>query len=104
MISPNSRYAQVGTASLVVTNNGSSTELHYFKRRFSPAVTGQVTFVRHLVVQGDRIDNITAKYLNDPTLFWRICDFNQVLRPEDLTDTPGETIQVALPLFTASNR
>jgi hypothetical protein len=104
MISPGSRYAQVGTASLQVVRNGQPLEIKFLRRRFIPPLVGQVSFVNHLVRQGERIDNITAKYLNDPTLFWRVCDFNQVLRAEDLTDTPGTIIDVALPLFTVPSK
>jgi hypothetical protein len=104
MIAPNSRYAQVGTASLTVTRNGQPAEIRYLLRRFIPPVTGQLTFVRHQVRQGDRIDNITAKYFSDPTLFWRICDFNQVLRPNELTDTLARTIEIASPMFTGASR
>jgi hypothetical protein len=104
MITPNSRYAQVGTATLNVTRNGLVTPIAYLRRRFIPPVTGQISFVRHTVRQGDRIDNITAKYLTDPTLFWRICDFNGVLRPDELTNTLARVIEIALPLFTESSR
>lgn len=30
----------------------------------------------HTRVQGDRLDNIAARYLQDPTLFWQLCDAN----------------------------
>jgi hypothetical protein len=100
MITPNSRYAQVEIATLSVTRNGLVTPIRYLRRRFIPPATGQVTFVHHTVRQGDRIDNITARYLTDPTLFWRICDFNGVLRPDELTDTLARVIEIALPLFT----
>ena len=66
-----------------------------------PAATstlaGTVTLVEHLVGQSDRLDNITALYLGDPTQFWRICDANLALNPDELTDEPGETIRIALP-------
>ena len=43
------------------------------------------------MVQGDRLDNITAKYLGDPEQFWRMCDANGAMRPEELTETIGST-------------
>jgi hypothetical protein len=104
MIAPTSRYAQVATDSLQVTRKGLSVEIRFLKRRFIPSLAGQVTFVRHVVRQGDRIDNIAAKYLNDPTVFWRLADFNIVFQPRELTDTLGRTIEVALPLFAGSSR
>ncbi|RPI88962.1 MAG: LysM domain-containing protein, partial [Planctomycetaceae bacterium] len=51
----------------------------------------------HLVTEGDRLDNITARYLGDPTQFWRVCDANLVLLPDELSDEPGESIRIALP-------
>jgi hypothetical protein len=48
------------------------------------------------VKQGDRVDNIAARFLGDPTQFWRIADVNVVLRPSELTDTLGNTIEIAL--------
>ena len=50
------------------------------------------------MTQGDRLDNVTAKYLGDPTQFWRVADANDTLRPEELTAEIGRTITIALPL------
>jgi hypothetical protein len=30
----------------------------------------------HHVGKGDRLDLLAARYLQDPTLFWRLCDAN----------------------------
>lgn len=30
----------------------------------------------HRKVDGDRLDLLAARYLNDPTAFWRLCDLN----------------------------
>ena len=49
------------------------------------------------MTQGDRLDNITAQYLGDPEQFWRICDANNVLAPNELTDTLGRIIRITLP-------
>jgi hypothetical protein len=51
------------------------------------------------VVQSDRLDNVAARYLGDPTQFWRICDTNYVFSPSELTDTVGRVITIALPKF-----
>ena len=39
----------------------------------------------HTVVEGDRIDLLAHKYLGDPTLWWVICDFNDIAFPLELT-------------------
>ena len=100
MIDPTSRYAGIETSRITVTDgDGVSRELRYVKRRFIPSAEGMMTLVEHIVAQGERLDNITARYVGDPTQFWRICDANNVIRPDDLTDTVGGTIVIALPSF-----
>ncbi len=47
----------------------------------------------HLMKQGHRIDHLAAQYINDPTGFWRICEVNDVMLPEALS----EQQEVAIP-------
>lgn len=97
MFDPDSRYAGVPTTTIeVLASNGSRRELRYVQRRFLPSPEAQLEFARHIVEAGDRLDNITARYLGEPTQFWRICDANRVLAPEELTNTPGQTIRILL--------
>lgn len=43
--------------------------------------------------QSDRIDRIAARFLGDPTLWWRILDENPLV--QDVHDiTPGEQIRI----------
>ena len=49
------------------------------------------------MIQGDRLDNITAKYLGDPEQFWRLCDANAAVRPDELTETIGAKVRITLP-------
>jgi len=39
----------------------------------------------YTVVEGDRIDLLAYQYLGDPTLWWVICDFNDIAFPLELT-------------------
>ena len=48
-------------------------------------------------VTPDRIDRLSAQYLGDPLAYWRLCDANGVLQPEELTANPGSTIAIPLP-------
>jgi hypothetical protein len=50
----------------------------------------------HLVVAGDRLDLLAHGYLGNPELFWRICDANAALRPEELTDELGRLLAIPL--------
>jgi nucleoid-associated protein YgaU len=52
---------------------------------------------QHTVTQGERLDNITARYLGDPEQFWQICDANNEMRPDDLTKEIGSIIRISMP-------
>ena len=52
---------------------------------------------RALVTEGDRLDNITAAHLGDPEQFWRICDANRAMRPDELTRGLGRRLRITLP-------
>jgi hypothetical protein len=49
------------------------------------------------VIQGDRLDLITARTLGDPEQFWRVCDANDAMNPPDLTAQPGTAVRVPVP-------
>ena len=36
--------------------------------------------------QGQRLDHLAAHYLDEPTAFWRICDANDAMLPEALSE------------------
>lgn len=96
MFDPTSRYYPLKTATLAVTDsNGLPREVRYVKRRFIPSEVTP-TLVEHQMLQSDRLDHITARYLGDPTQFWRVCDANRVLRPEDL-EVVGRVVRIAFP-------
>ncbi|MDQ3253704.1 MAG: LysM peptidoglycan-binding domain-containing protein [Acidobacteriota bacterium] len=100
MFDQTSRYANLVTVTISVTDpDGAPREIRYVRRRLIPPAEALTALVEHTVVEGDRLDNITARYLGDPTEFWRVCDANNVLRPADLTDEIGRIIKIALPEF-----
>lgn len=75
----------------------------YVTRRFVPAPERFQDLQHHIVTQGERLDNIAAKYLGDPQLFWQLCDANRAMRPEDLTDSPGQKLRITLPAGITGN-
>jgi len=98
MIDPTSRYAQVADAEItVITAGGEARTVRYKRRRFPPPPEAQTVVALHRVSQGDRLDNLTAAYLGDPTQFWRLCDANLVFRPDELTEELGRYIRIATP-------
>jgi hypothetical protein len=97
MFDPRSRYAPLADAEITVMTGGELRTVRYKRRRFPPAPETQTVVALHRVTQGDRLDNITAAYLGDPTQFWRVCDANLVFQPDELTEELGRTIRIATP-------
>lgn len=91
---PTSRYALTPTGCFV---RADGTPVTYLKRRFVPAPEKFALLQWHRVVQGERLDNIAAHYLGDPEQFWRLCDANRALRPDELTETIGRRLAITLP-------
>ena len=91
---PSSRYHGIGTAKLTTTDGRA---IVFLKRRLVPAPEEFALIQEHSIVQGDRLDNLTAKYLGDPEQFWRLCDANGAIVPDELTETIGGTVRITLP-------
>jgi hypothetical protein len=97
MFDETSRYYEIETTTLNVAGpDGETREVRYVRRRFIADAKGMTTLVEHTVTQGDRLDNITDRYLGDPTLFWQVCDANDVMQPEELEET-GRAIKIGMP-------
>jgi nucleoid-associated protein YgaU len=100
VIDPTSRYAGVEVATTTVPDGvGGERTVRYLRRRFPPQPATLPTLAEHTVVRGDRLDIITAQYLGDPTQYWRICDANLSIHPDELTaaDRVGESLRVPVP-------
>lgn len=91
---PTSRYYGIETTTIEAPDGKTYA---YLRRRFAPQPERFTTLQEHAVVQGERIDNITARYLGDPLQFWRVCDANRATRPEELTEEIGRRLRITLP-------
>ena len=91
---PNSRYAGIETTTLELPDGSQTSHL---RRRFVPQPERFALLQLHTVRQGERLDNITAHYLEDPEQFWRLCDANRATRPDQLTGQPGRQLRITLP-------
>lgn len=98
MFDSTSRYSSLPVLTHTATgSDGEPRSIRYASRRFIPDTSAGVTLTEHTVRQGDRLDNITARTLGDPVLFWRIADANLSMEPETLCDEPGFRIIISLP-------
>lgn len=49
---------------------------------------------RHIVDEGERLDHIAFQYYRNAERFWRICDANLTVRPDELTAQSGRVIDI----------
>ncbi len=88
-----SRYHNIETARWTAPDGR---EIVCLRRRFLPETGNLVVLAEHTVTQGERLDNITARYLGDPEQFWRLCDANDCMYPTELTDEIGRRLHIPL--------
>jgi hypothetical protein len=91
---PNSRYYTTGTSSLTAPDGRT---IVYLRRRFVPPPDRFALLQEHTVTDGERLDNLTAQYLGDAEVFWRLCDANGAMQPDELTETVGRRLRITLP-------
>jgi|SRR5882672_704041 len=94
LFAANSRYLGIETATL---STADGRNIAYARRRFVPQPEQLAQLQQHSVTQGERLDVISAQYVGDPELFWRIADANRAMRPEDLVATIGRVLRICLP-------
>lgn len=94
LFQPTSRYHGIETVTLTTADGTISA---YLRRRFVPPPERFTLLQEHVVTQGERLDTIAAQYLGDPEQFWRICDANGAMRPEELTEVVGRRLRITLP-------
>jgi nucleoid-associated protein YgaU len=68
----------------------------YLARRIIPQAATYTSLRGYVIVEGDRLDNLAAKFLGDPLLYWMICDANGASDPDELTAQPGRAILIPL--------
>jgi hypothetical protein len=91
---PDSRYYGLATKQWT---RADGVEISYVQRRLVPPPENFATLQEHRIEVGDRVDNLAAKYLADPLQYWRLCDGNGAVRPNELTEVIGTTIRITLP-------
>ena len=88
MFTQRSRYIAVADA---VYQGADGHAVKYKVLRVTPDTQALQT---HTVAEGDRLDLIAFQQYGDPEQFWRICDGNHALRPDDLTRDIGARLVI----------
>ncbi len=90
---PSSRYHGIATMKL---ERAGEPVIVYLARRFVPQPERFSVLGEHVVTSGERLDHIAARHIGDPELFWRLCDSNRAIRPDDLLEL-GRRLVITLP-------
>jgi nucleoid-associated protein YgaU len=90
---PTSRYYG---AQVEMFTGSDGVQVAYLQRRIIPQPDIYTATTDYVVVDGDRLDALAAKFLGDPLLFWMICDANGSDDPDELTAQTGRTIQIPI--------
>jgi len=90
MFAPGSRYAKVPIA-VFIDRDGRARPYVMLRSIPPPAPTRQ----RHEMGDGERLDHVAARAFGDSEQFWRLCDVNTELRPDDL-EVVGRRITIPL--------
>ena len=90
---PSSRYYGAQTEQFILPDG---TPVMYLARRIVPQASTYTATQTYVIADGDRLDNLAAKFLGDPLLHWMICDANGATDPDELTAQPGRTILIPL--------
>lgn len=82
-----SRYADVQDHQIV----RSGEVIRYKGMRIIPDTPA---YTRHRIQFGERLDHIAHIFYQDPARFWRICDANGAMWPDDLTSDADRTLWI----------
>ncbi len=93
MFAITSRYQGIPTAVLTLPDGR---QIVYVRRRFVPHPEDLTQIGEHVVLPGERPDQIAAQEFGDPEQSWRLADANRALEPDELT-TPGRHLRITLP-------
>jgi hypothetical protein len=98
MFDHTSRYYNLEIATLELPDGRT---LSYVRRRFLPQGDAMPLLAEVSVAQGERIDLLSYRTLGDPLAYWRICDANNAMNPQDLieeaTGDPSRLLRVPMP-------
>lgn len=94
MFDPQSRYAALEKTTKTLPDGRTAA---FVRRRFLPQGNTLPLLQQTPVLQGERLDLLTARTLGDPEQFWRVADANNAMNPLELTQIPGRVLRVPVP-------
>ncbi|HEV2690414.1 MAG TPA: hypothetical protein VGV35_17780 [Bryobacteraceae bacterium] len=93
---PSKQSSRYYGSAIETLTTASGKDVVYLQRRIVPQPDIYTSLQDYVVLEGDRLDNLAAKFLGDPLLFWMICDANGATDPDELTAQVGRTIKIPI--------
>jgi hypothetical protein len=98
MFDHTSRYYNIEIATLELPGDRT---VSYVRRRFLPQGDRLPLLAEIGVVPGERLDLVSNRTLGDPLAYWRICDANNAMNPQQLMDEvaadPNRRLRIPVP-------
>jgi hypothetical protein len=89
-----SRYYAIETTTLADANGR---VIAYKRRRFLPPAERLQIFAEVTLLQGDRLDVVTARTLGASEQFWQVCDANSAMNPFDINAENLSSVRIPMP-------
>ena len=83
-----------GTSTGTDAGAGGKDAVLYLARSILPLASTFKPQTTYTILAGDRLDNLSAKLLGDPLLYWMLLEANNVSDPAVLCSVPGRKIVV----------
>lgn len=87
-----SRYLGVEDAEMV---DDQGRVVRYKRTRLVPPTAASYS---HVVRSHERLDHVSFEHFRDSERYWRICDANLAMWPEELVERPGRRILIPPPV------
>jgi hypothetical protein len=93
MFDSKSRYSDTRVKTLKITLPDARV-VAYKEVRMSPPSAATLSTKEMVSLPGERLDQLSARALGDPELFWKICDANLVMDPLTLSMTRPSVFKI----------
>jgi hypothetical protein len=93
LLPANSRYQGLPTRTWTAPDGRQTL---YLSRRLVPQMSRFASMGTHVMTDGERLDQVAARFLGDPLLAWRLADANGALDPAEL-EQRRRRLRITLP-------
>jgi hypothetical protein len=74
------------------------TNIKYYKNKIYPPIPAVESDLYIITIDGDRLDNLSSRYYNDPSYWWVISTVNNNVNNCSMFPIPGTQLRIPLDL------